>query len=153
MARFLSDEWFDDVRRHSPADPGAGTGPAAAETLVVEQVVRDTPGGEVRYRVVIAGDTAQIERGSNGPKPDLTITCSWDTASAMAQGRLSAQAALMEGQLRIRGNVGRAASGLDASSAGRARRPPTRRTPGDQTIGQLSGLDPVPAEVRSRTTY
>jgi hypothetical protein len=134
MARFLSDEWFAEVRRHQPA-PRA----PAANALVVEQVVTETPGGEVRYRVVVAGATARIEpapneaRGTpdNGPKPDLTITCNWATATAMAQGRLAAQAALMDGRLRIRGNLTRVTRGA----------------------GQLVGLDPVPPEVRARTTY
>jgi hypothetical protein len=126
MARFLSDEWFEEVRRlQSPA----GRAPAGT-ALVVEQVVPDTPAGEVRYRVVIGEGAARIEPTGNGQEPDLTITCDWSTAAAMAQGRLATQTALMEGRLRIRGNVGRLAGGH-----------------------VLAGLDPVPAEVRAHTTY
>jgi hypothetical protein len=134
MARFLSDEWFAEVRRHQPAAGAADPNP-----LVVEQVVPDAPGGEVRYRVVVAGSTARIEpvpsgaRGTqdSGPRPDLTITCNWATATAMAQGRLAAQAALMDGRLRIRGDLTRVAGGA----------------------ARLAGLDPVPPEVRAGTTY
>ena len=56
------------------------------------------------------------------PAPDLTITCDWATAAELAQGKLSAQAALMAGRLRVRGNLARL--------AGRA--------------ADLVGLDPVP---------
>lgn len=140
MARFLSDEWFADIRRHQPAAGGPGPGPVDA-ALVVEEVVPDAPGGEVRYRVVIAGAAARIaakqqpepdrDPAGDGAEPDLTITCDWETAASLAQGRLSAQAALMDGRLRIRGNLSRLAGGA----------------------AQLAGLDPVPPEVRARTTY
>jgi hypothetical protein len=63
--------------------------------------------------------------------PDLTITCDWATATGLAQGTLSAQAALMAGRLRVRGDL--------AGLAGRA--------------ADLAGLDPVPASVRRQTTY
>src|SRR5262249_32858572 len=104
--------------------------------LVLEQVVHGTPDGEVRYRVVARDRTAHIEPVAatrNGPSaaPDLTISCDWATAVAMAQGRLSAQGALMAGRLRVHGNLARL-SGWAAD---------------------LTGLDPVPPEVRRRTTY
>ncbi|HEY3811076.1 MAG TPA: SCP2 sterol-binding domain-containing protein [Acidimicrobiales bacterium] len=135
MARFLSAEWFADVARQAPPAP-ARTQP---DDLVLEQVVRDTPDGEVRYRVVVHDAVAHLEppeatqtnNGSRSTPPDLTIACDWATATAIAQGQLSAQAALMEGRLRINGNLARL--------AGRAR--------------GLVGLDPVPDGVRRHTTY
>ena len=142
MARFLSAEWFAEVARHpapAPAEPDAGTkaGTAAGE-LVLEQVVRNTPDGEVRYRVVVRDGSARLQPpaaattgNGAGPAPDLTIACDWPTAVAMARGRLSTQAALMEGRLRVHGNLARL--------AGRA--------------GGLAGLDPVPDDVRRQTTY
>jgi hypothetical protein len=140
MLRFLSAEWFAEVARHpapAPAQLAAGTA-AEAEALVLEQVVRDTPDGEVRYRVVVRDGAARLQPppaapvgNGAGPAPDLTIACDWPTAVAMAQGHLSTQAALMEGRLRVRGNLARL--------AGRA--------------GGLVGLDPVPDEVRRQTTY
>jgi hypothetical protein len=143
MARFLSADWFADVAE--VAEVAAATPPEAAsggqmapggEQLVLEQVVHGTPDGEVRYRVVARNRAARIEPvgvTSNGPSgaPDLTISCDWATAVAMAQGHLSAQGALMAGRLRVRGNLARL-SGWAAD---------------------LTGLDPVPPEVRRRTTY
>jgi hypothetical protein len=138
MARFLSADWFAEVARDGPPGP-AGTSSAGAkhaEQLVLEQVVHGTPDGEVRYRVVARDRTAHIEpigTTHNGPNaaPDLTISCDWATAVALAQGNLSAQGALMAGRLRVRGNLAR----LSGWAAG------------------LAGLDPVPPEVRRRTTY
>jgi hypothetical protein len=131
MARFLSVEWFAEIAAEEPVTP------TPERQLVLEQVVRDTPEGEVRYRVVAGGGTAHIEpvstsppRGATAPA-DLTISSDWPTAAAIAQGRLSAQAALMAGRLRVHGSLARLS----------------------QWTAELAGLDPVPPAVRRRTTY
>jgi hypothetical protein len=135
MSRFLSPDWFAEVGRQAPAP--SGTEATDESRLTLEQVVHGTPDGDVRYRVVVGSGTAHIEpplasspNGGPGP-PDLTIACDWATAVAMAQGALSAQAALMAGRLRVRGNLARL-SGRGAD---------------------LIGLDPVPEDVRRHTTY
>jgi hypothetical protein len=147
MARFLSAEWFAEIDRSTTAGSAAPAASRALPHLVLEQVVQDTPEGEVRYRVVVGDGTARIERAAphaNGATaapdatvpdlatpPDLTIISDWATAAALAQGHLSAQAALMAGRLHIRGSLAR----LSTWTAG------------------LAGLDPVPPDVRRRTTY
>ncbi len=160
MPRFLSDEWFDAVRLHSghdTAEPGRQDDPDSSPTtapghhlephhlephhsihgprpdrLVLEQVVTGSPHGNVRYFVVVEGNNARlVEPGFARQVADLTITTDWDTATAMAKGELATQAALMQGRLRVRGNL--------AKLAGRA--------------GDLAGLDPVPEAVRKNTTY
>jgi len=100
---------------------------------VLRQVVRDTPDGEVCYHVVVESGAARIvPPGDCDPGPaDLTITTGWNTAVEIAQGKLAAQAALVEGRLRVHGNL--------ACVAAHA--------------GALGGLDPVPPEVREQTTY
>jgi hypothetical protein len=97
---------------------------------VVEQVVTGTPDGEVRY-VVVGGASPRIETGPAGAEPDLTFTVDWPTACAVAQGGISAQQALTDGRLRVRGNLSRLAGRL----------------------ADLNGIDPVPPEVRRTTTY
>ncbi len=129
MVRFLSAEWFAAVaaaRGGSPARDGE-------PRLVLEQIVRATPEGDVRYLVVMNALSAAIEhpRPGEGPDPDLTITCEWQTATAIAQGQLSTQRALMQGRLRVRGNLARLS----------------------EKLAEVAGLDPVPPEVREKTTY
>jgi hypothetical protein len=127
MARYLSPEWFDDVLAHQrPLIPQTVGAP-----LVVDQVVSCTPDGEVRYRVVVSGGRAVVEAPPREGEPDLTIACDWATATALAQGTLGSQAALLEGRLRVRGNLARIAS----------------------SVGGLAGVDPIPPEVRRRTTF
>jgi SCP-2 sterol transfer family protein len=157
MPRFLSAEWFDAVRQHSGHEPRVQPGQdrhtgqaeptrdthTAAHThhsihgpspdrLVLEQVVTGSPDGNVRYFVVVENGQARIaEPGFARQTADLTITTDWNTATAMAKGDLATQAALMQGRLRVRGNM--------VKLSGRA--------------GDLAGLDPVPEAVRKATTY
>jgi hypothetical protein len=144
VARFLSEAWFDEVENSHVGDHGAGgPGPAAdpGDLLVFEQIVTGTPDGEISYLVVVAGGRARVERrragagenraGENPAGVQLTITCDWPTASAIAQGRLSTQRALMQGRLRVRGSP--------TALLGRSI--------------QLANLDPIPPEVRKNTTY
>jgi hypothetical protein len=128
MARFLSSAWFDEVARHSPRPANADDAP----NLVLRQVVNDSPDGDIAYHVVVESGAARIEPPGRDPGPaDLTLTTTWETAVGIAQGKLAAQAALVEGRLRVKGNL--------AVIAGQA--------------AAIAGLDAVPPEVRDRTTY
>ena len=66
MARFLSSEWFDEVATCAPQPPTDESGNPEAD-LVLEQVVRDTSDGEVRYRVVVASGRARRRLSSTVP--------------------------------------------------------------------------------------
>lgn len=129
MPRFLSRQWFDEVAAATDGDA------PPPDALVLEQVVNGTPYGRVTYLVLVADGRAVIRpteaETATQPSPDLTITCDWETASAIAKGELSAQRALMQGRLRIRGSA--------AALGGRA--------------SELAGIDPVPPEVRKNTTF
>jgi hypothetical protein len=138
VARFLSAAWFDEIESTRPggsdeaANPCNGADPE--DRLVLRQVVTGTPDGEVSYLVVVDGEQARVERLGGSPGDgdiQLTITCDWPTATAIAQGLLSTQKALMQGRLRVRGSP--------TALLARGR--------------QLANIDPVPAEVRRDTTY
>lgn len=131
MPRYLSSEWFRRAEAHAEpsADPFADAA-ADSPALVVRQVVRDTPEGEVSYDVVVAGGRARIRRQVRG-EATLTLTGDYATACAVASGRLSAQAALAEGRLRVGGDL---------------------RALADKAA-EVAGLDPVPADLRDETEF
>jgi len=97
--RFLSTEWLTAaagaLRAVAPAESGAH--------LVVQQVVTDGPDGEVAYLVRISPNAVELVPGRGDA--DVVFTEDWDTAAAIGEGRLSPQAALMEGRIRTSGNV------------------------------------------------
>jgi putative sterol carrier protein len=129
VARYLSEEWFDEVNRAAADSDQLQTDTASVE-LTIQQVVTDTPDGDVRYAVRVRRGRVEVVRGDD-PGADVTITEDWDTARAVAAGDLSAPTAFMTGRIRVGGNV---AVLLDAQ-------------------GSLQGLDQVFADLRDRTTF
>jgi alkyl sulfatase BDS1-like metallo-beta-lactamase superfamily hydrolase len=124
VVQFLSEAWFEELGRALPA---GGDGPA---DLTVQQVVTAAPGGEVRYHIEVRGDRLAVRRGQAG-QPDATLTEDYATAAGIASGEVSPQAALLDGRIRVAGNL---AALLEHRAA-------------------LAGLDPVPPGLRAATTY
>lgn len=106
MAKFLSDEWGDAVREAlngSDAVKDATKG----VSLCIQQVVTGTPdGGEVKYWTKF-DDGAVDGAIGEAPDADVTISQDYETAAAMNRGELNAQAAFMQGKLKVTGNMGK----------------------------------------------
>ena len=128
MPEFLSVEWIDAL----DAAAQAATLPesAAEVSFTVEQVVRDAPGGEVRYHLRLEGGRARIRRGPV-EAPDLRLFAGYDVAARLQRGELSAQQALAAGDLKVQGRLQRLVQAGDA----------------------LQALEDLFAPVRADTTY
>jgi SCP-2 sterol transfer family protein len=100
LAGFLTDAWLDDLE--------AAAQRAELDTkgaLVLQQVIPDGPEGrEVAYAIVVRDGRVRLERGRVAD-PDLTFTQDRATAEAIHRGDLSAQAAFMQGRLRLGGDL------------------------------------------------
>jgi hypothetical protein len=99
VAEFLTDEWLDELE----AAARAADVPVAPR-LVLQQVVPDGPGGDVAYAVVVEDGKVRVDRG-RVEHPDLVFTQDRATAEAIHRGELSAQAAFMQGRLRLGGDL------------------------------------------------
>jgi len=101
---FLSDTWvdaLDDAARRHP-----GNVDSTSDTpLIVQQTVVGTKWGDVSYRLEVREGTITVRHGAV-LDPTVTLTTDRATAAAIARGELAAQAAFMQGRLRIGGNVG-----------------------------------------------
>jgi putative sterol carrier protein len=100
VAVFLSAEWV-------AALDAAATGSSVPNglRLVVQQIVPDGDGGgEVAYAVRIADGTVRVASG-RADDADVTFTQDRATAAAIATGELSAQAAFIDGRLRVGGDL------------------------------------------------
>jgi len=100
VARFLTPAWLDDL------DAAARDASVPDDVhLVVQQVVTDGDGdGEVAYVIEIADGALRVR---SGRADDAHVTFRQDraTATAIAQGALSAQVAFMDGRLRLGGDL------------------------------------------------
>ena len=126
MLRHLSPEWIaalDEAARASAALREA----ASELNLTVQQVVTDGDEEVAWYVCLRSGDVA-VRPGRSGDS-DVSFTQDRDTARAIADGELSAQAAFMAGRLRTGGDLTVLLAHRDA----------------------LADLDDVFADVRART--
>jgi predicted lipid carrier protein YhbT len=103
MARFLSPEWLEELDAAARRAQGDQLPPGEVR-LVVGQRVRRGPGDEVSYALRLEDGTVRVAPGP-ADDADVTLVQDLDTATAIAQGHLSAQAAFMTGRLRIEGDV------------------------------------------------
>ena len=106
MAKFLSEEWGDQVREALNQDENARNA-AKGVSLTMQQVVNNVPGeGEIKYWTKIEDGNFDGGRGENADA-DVTIIQEYDTAAAMNKGELNAQAAFMQGKIKVQGNMGK----------------------------------------------
>jgi predicted lipid carrier protein YhbT len=105
MAKFLSQEWLDASR-----DALNGSSDIKSATkdvdLTIQQVVTGAPAGDVSYWTKFNDGSVEGGLGDN-PDADVTIAQDYETAVALNKGELNAQAAFMQGKLKVTGNMGK----------------------------------------------
>lgn len=102
MAKYLTQEWLDlrrELARDLPERPGA--------TARLQCVVTGTPGGDVSYVTVI--DDGKVVENVLGTDDgaELTLASTYDDAVEILRGELDANAAFMQGRLKVAGDMGR----------------------------------------------
>lgn len=100
MAGSFTAAWLDDLAA------AARTASIPNEVrLTIQQVVLDGPDGQELAYVVEAADGGLSVRPGRADHPDVTFTQDLATALAVQRGELSAQAAFIEGRLRLGGDL------------------------------------------------
>lgn len=95
MPAYLSEEWIQEA---DAALRASGLCTPDGERFAVEQRV-----GEVVYHMVFDGDGASVHSGP-ADDPAVVIHQRWATAAAIAQGEMSAEEAVLNGQIAIEGD-------------------------------------------------
>lgn len=101
MVRYLSPEWFDAalaVGTALPERPGV--------SAVVQHVVSGGPDGEVRYVTRVVDGRVVAHGPGSVDDPDATLTIPHAEGLAIAEGRLDANAAFMQGRIKTAGRTG-----------------------------------------------
>jgi putative sterol carrier protein len=98
--KFLSEEWLQALTK------AFDRGEIADVDVVIQQVVSGTPDGEVSYWLAFKdGDvTGAIGRSDAA---DVTIIQDYATATDLGRAEINAQAAFMQGRLKVTGNMGK----------------------------------------------
>lgn len=100
MAGFLTDDWVRELH-----DAAARIKPPTDVSVTIQQIVtHGDEAGEVAFAIRIADGTVTVTAGRD-PDADVTFTQDRTTATAIARGELSAQAAFIAGRLRVGGDL------------------------------------------------
>lgn len=102
MAKYLSQEWLDLQREQSaefPERPGA--------TARMQYLVTGTPDGDISYYSVIENGKMLENQLGTDDDAEFTITTSYEDAMSIAKGELDANAAFMQGKVKVTGNMGK----------------------------------------------
>lgn len=101
MAKFLSQEWLDETRKMADGQPER-----MGATARLQYVLTAAPdGGELRYYWVVV-DGKLLESGLGDLEDaEITLTLSHADATLIQKGELDANAAFMQGRVKVAGNT------------------------------------------------
>ena len=98
--RFLADEWLTALT-------GAFDRNEIAEVdVTVQLVVKDAPDGEVSFWLSFKNGDVDAAIGTSDAA-DVTMICDYATAIDLAKAEINAQAAFMQGRMKVTGNMGK----------------------------------------------
>jgi alkyl sulfatase BDS1-like metallo-beta-lactamase superfamily hydrolase len=100
MPKWLTQEWLDEERRLAESQPER---PGASARM--QFVVTGGPEGEVRYYWVLENGKLLDSQLGELSDPEVTLTTNYDDAMKVQQGELDANAAFMQGRIKVTGNM------------------------------------------------
>jgi predicted lipid carrier protein YhbT len=112
MPKWLSQEWFDQTRAMAadqPDRPGA--------TARMQYEITGGPDGDVKYYWVL--EDGHLRESALGVLADaeVTLTSSWADAMAIQKDELDANAAFMQGRVKVVGTMGKVLALLPITNA------------------------------------
>jgi putative sterol carrier protein len=102
VPQYLSPEWqaaAKELAQEFPERPGA--------TARMAYVVTGGPSGDVKYYMVVENGKVTDQAVGELADPDFTLTASWDDSVKVQKGELDANAAFMQGRMKVAGNMGK----------------------------------------------
>ncbi|MGH9172210.1 MAG: SCP2 sterol-binding domain-containing protein [Acidimicrobiales bacterium] len=112
MAKWLSQEWLDEGKKLSetqPERPGA--------TARMQYAVTGGPDGDIKYYWILEnGKLVESELGELADA-EVTLTQSYEDAMRIQKGELDANAAFMQGKVKVTGNMAKLMSLLPITNS------------------------------------
>jgi putative sterol carrier protein len=99
--RYLSQEWLDALREAAasqPERPGA--------TARIQYAVSGGPDGDVKYYWILQDGKLLEAALGTVDDADITLTLTYEDSVKVQQGELDANAAFMQGRMKVAGNMG-----------------------------------------------
>ncbi len=100
MSKWLTQEWLDETCRMADSQPER---PGASARM--QYVVTGGPDGEVRYYWILENGKLQESKLGDLDGAEVTMTQTYDDAMKIQKGELDANAAFMQGRIKVAGNM------------------------------------------------
>ena len=112
MSKWLTQEWLDETRKMSEGQPER-----AGATARMQYVVTGGPDGDIDYYWVLQdGKLAEAKLGKLDDA-EVTLTTGYDDAVKIQKGDLDANAAFMQGKVKVTGNMAKVMSLLPITNS------------------------------------
>jgi predicted lipid carrier protein YhbT len=112
MAKWLSQEWLDEGKKLSESQPDR---PGASARM--QYVVTGGPDGDVKYYWVLENGKLLESQIGELPDAEVTLTQSYEDAMRIQKGELDANAAFMQGRVKVTGNMAKLMSLLPITNS------------------------------------
>jgi putative sterol carrier protein len=102
MAQYLSPEWHEQAKELAqvfPEKPGA--------TARMQMKVSGGPEGDISYYQVVENGKVLDQALGELPDADFIMLSTWADSVAVQKGELDANAAFMQGKMKVTGNIGK----------------------------------------------
>jgi putative sterol carrier protein len=112
MSKWLTQEWLDETKKMAEGQPER---PGASARM--QYVVTGGPDGDIKYYWVL--ENGKISESTLGELPDaeVTMTQTYEDAMKIQKGELDANAAFMQGRVKVTGNMAKLMSLLPLTNA------------------------------------
>jgi predicted lipid carrier protein YhbT len=100
MSKWLSQEWLDETRKMADSQPER---PGASAKM--QYVVAGGPDGEVKYYWVLENGKLLDSKLGELAGAEVTMAMTYDDAMKIQNGELDANAAFMQGRIKVSGNM------------------------------------------------
>ena len=101
MSNYLTDAWFDETRALAASQPER---PGASARM--QYVVTGGPDGDIKYWWRLENGKLLDSAGGIIEDPDFSMTLSYEDSVKIQRGELDANAAFMQGRMKVTGNLG-----------------------------------------------
>jgi alkyl sulfatase BDS1-like metallo-beta-lactamase superfamily hydrolase len=112
MAKWLTQEWLDESKKLAESQPER---PGASARM--QYVVTGGPEGDIKYYWVLENGKLLESQLGEMSDAEVTLTQSYDDAKKIQQGELDANAAFMQGRVKVTGNMAKLMALLPLTNA------------------------------------
>ena len=112
MSKWLTQEWLDETKKMAESQPER---PGASARM--QYIVTGGPDGDVHSYWLLENGKLQESKLGDLPDAEVTMTQTYDDAMKIQKGELDANAAFMQGRIKVSGNMAKLMSLMPLTNA------------------------------------